>query len=198
VSLDNIIAKIVGDAQTKAQELDVAGRAKVEALLSAAQQQAFNQGEGIVASATARVAEEEARLLTAARLEARKQLLSAKQAVMEEAFFQALADLRARPLHEQRRMLAAMLQKAVETGEEQVVYAKEDSQIFASPFLDDVNAALKAQGKHGHLTLAPECRPTGGGFYLLGDGLEINATFPTLIKSIREQLEPEVAAVLFS
>jgi len=91
-----------------------------------------------------------------------------------------------------------MLLDAAETGKETVVCALEDAPVFKPAFIEEVNAELTARGKHGHLMLSAEHRPTGGGFYLLGENLEINVTLPTLLKSAREQLEPEVAAVLFS
>jgi len=198
VSIENIVAKILGDAEKQVQAIYAAGYAGEEAKLALGKQQATAQGEGIVTGAEARVAEEGARLLTATRLEARKKLLTVKQSVMEEAFVKALAELRALPIGEQRKLIKVMLLDAVETGTEQIVCAKEDSPIFEQAFLAEVNAALTAQGKRGGLTLLAEHRPTGGGFYLLGENLEINVTFPTLQKSVREQLEPEVAAVLFS
>lgn len=198
MSLESIIAKILGDAERQVQAIYAAGYAAEEAKLREAKQQAAAQAEGIITGAEARVAEEEARLLTAARLEARKKLLAVKQAVMEEAFTAALAELRALPTPQQRQLLKTMLLGAVETGKEQVVCAREDSHIFGPDFLAEVNAALSAKGRRGELTLGAEHRPTGGGFYLLGDNLEINVTFPTLQKSVRGQIEPEVAAVLFA
>jgi V/A-type H+-transporting ATPase subunit E len=198
VSIENIVAKILGDAEKQVQAIHAAGYVSEEAKLAEAKQVATAQAEGLVAAAEARVAEEGARRLTAARLEARKKLLAVKQSVMEEAFVAALAELRALPVGEQRKLVSAMLLDAAETGAEQVACAKEDSHIFTPAFIAEVNASLAAQGKRGELTLAKEHRPTGGGFYLLGENLEINATFPTLLKSVREQLEPEVAAVLFS
>lgn len=198
MSIKNILAKILGDAESRVQAIHAAGYAQEEAGLAQAKQEAAAQGEGIVADAEARVAEDEARLLTAARLDARKKLLAVKQSVMEEAFTAALAGLRALSLDEQRELIKAMMLSAVETGEEKIVCALEDREIFQPSFLDGVNAALVAQGRPGRLTLSADNRPTGGGFYLLGENLEINVTFPLLLKSIREQLEPEVAAVLFN
>ncbi|MBT9176334.1 MAG: V-type proton ATPase subunit E [Firmicutes bacterium] len=198
MSIEKILAKILGDAEKQVQAIYAAGYANEEARLAAAKQQAVAQGEGIITGAEARVVEEEARLLTAARLDARKKLLAVKQSVMEEAFAKALAALRALPVHEQRQLLKAMILSAVETGEEKVACAREDSQVFQPAFLEEVNAALTATGRRGQLTLSAEHLPTGGGFYLLGESLEINVTYPILLKSVREQLEPEVATVLFS
>ncbi len=198
MSIEKILAKILGDAEKQVQAIHAAGYDKEEARLAEAKQQAAAQGEGIITGAQARVAEEEARLLTAARLDARKKLLAVKQSVMEEAFAKALAALRALPVNEQRQLLKAMILSAVETGEEKVACAQEDSQVFQPAFIEEVNAALTARSGRGQLTLSADYLPTGGGFYLLGESLEINVTYPILLKSAREQLEPEVAAVLFS
>ncbi len=197
MSIENILSKILGEAESRVQAIHAAGYASEEARLAEAKQQAAMQGEGIIAGAEACVAEEEARLLTAAKLEARKKLLAVKQSLMNETFAAALAELRALPVHQQRPLLKNMLLNAVETGEETIVCAREDSEVFQRDFLAEVNAALTARGGRGQLTLSDEYRPTGGGFYLLGASVEINVTFPTLLKSVREQLEPEVAALLF-
>jgi V/A-type H+-transporting ATPase subunit E len=63
--------------------------------------------------------------------------------------------------------------------------------------LAEVNDALRAAGKSGNLRLSDETRRFSGGVVLVGKNVELNCTFDSTLKLIRDDIEPEVAAILF-
>ncbi len=72
----------------------------------------------------------------------------------------------------------------------------------AGPFLEKVVKAvstlLKSDSASSGVTLAEETRPMVGGFIMLDKDVEINCDFDTLVRLQRNELELEVAAMLFS
>ena len=54
------------------------------------------------------------------------------------------------------------------------------------------------QVKKGELKLSNETRDIKGGFILEKNGIEVNNTFEALVNSLKEDLEYEVANVLFN
>ena len=71
-------------------------------------------------------AEREERLVSAAQMEARKTLLTAKQEMVERAYQRALEKLRSLPQEQYVELLAALLVRASSTGREEVVFSTED------------------------------------------------------------------------
>ena len=69
---------------------------------------------------------------------------------------------------------------------------------YTDDFWKDINEELQIKGKAGKLVPAKEPRDIHGGFILLAEGVEINCSFEALLTMKRDELEPKVAAVLFS
>ena len=61
----------------------------------------------------------------------------------------------------------------------------------------EINAELKAKGLKGEIKISETIGSFRGGFIEKG-GVEINNTFESLVDSLKDQLEFEVAKVLFN
>ncbi|MFI3254011.1 MAG: V-type ATP synthase subunit E family protein [Eubacteriales bacterium] len=71
----------------------------------------------------------------------------------------------------------------------------------AGPFLEKVLKTVTAvmnAGSDGGVSLSEETRPLKGGFIMLDGDVEINCDFDTLVRLQRNELELEVAGLLFS
>lgn len=197
MSLENILNKITSDGQTEVASIRSEAEARVQEIKAQGEAEAEDRRQQINAEAEREADEYELPQLSVGKLEARKSRLLAQQEAVETCFTQALAELRSLSPALSQPMLKQLLLEAAMTGEEQIVVDQNDRQLYTSAFLAEVNSALPSIGKQGALSLADETRPTGGGFALLAGEIEINATFPTLLKALREELEPEVARILF-
>ncbi|MDQ7795051.1 MAG: V-type ATP synthase subunit E family protein, partial [bacterium] len=128
------------------------------------------------------------RVVTAARLQARALLAQARRDVLEEVFRSARETLADLPGYRQR-LLEALV--AVAGGTETVVLSPRDQSL--GPWL--IEEANRKLG--GSLVLAGETRPLAGGFVLLAGPVEINVSLDVELEGLRDDLEPEVAGVLF-
>ena len=211
------VEKILQEAREKAEELRGGYQAKAEAEAKAAAQ----SGQ----EAAQRHAE---RLESAAHMEAKTRLRSAKQACLDEAFALAQKKLTDLPDSEYADLLARMAVKAARTGREEILLSARDHKRVGAQVVSRANALLaeavapaaaekagKAGGKAGEilskvvtgasallqgtamLTLSGETREMAGGLILRDGQVEVNCTFETQLRVLREEMTAEVAAILF-
>lgn len=177
-------ARILRDAQAKAEESRKASEAHIEQAREAAMEQARKDAIAL-----------DDRMQRMAKLDARKALLAAKREVLDEAFSQALDTMAAMPDDQARAFgLSMLLSSAV--GDE-TVYADAASAWCDQGFVTAANAALVQSGRQGALRLSGEKRNLGGGFVLARGGLEVNCSYKAALDAGRMDLEAEVAALLF-
>ena len=177
------VNKILQEAQEKAGALrgDYQARAEAEAKAAAqsGQEAAQRQGE---------------RLESAAHMEAKKQLLFAKQACLDEAFARAQKKLNALPDEEYADLLARMAVKAAKTGREEILLSAKDHKRVGALVVSKANALLQGSA----LTLSGETREMDGGLILRDGQVEVNCAFETQLRVLREDMTAEVAAILFA
>lgn len=82
-------------------------------------------------------------------------------------------------------------------GDENIILNEKGKSVLDNSLLGEINSELKGKGKKGELKISDELRTFRGGFILEKDGIEINNTFEDLVNSSRDDLEFEVAQVLF-
>ncbi|HPU02246.1 MAG TPA: V-type ATP synthase subunit E [Bacillota bacterium] len=194
---ERIIEHILNDAREKAAEIRAEAEKRSREIMALAQEEASRRRERILARARDEAAELKRRILGGARLEARKEKLAAKQELIAEAFRQALEELCSLDDESYCSLLREMLLAAVEKGTEKVFLSERDRARIPESFWAELNAALEQAGKEGKLAPAEEARDIKGGFILQWGGVEINCSFEALLEAQREELEPEVAGILF-
>ena len=196
--LEKIEAKIISDAKNKANEIiknarDEAGKITDDATREA---EAYRTESMAKASAEGKRASE--RAVSAAKLEAKKLLLSAKQNIMDECFSKARQKILSMPLADYEELLIEWIITAADTGAEKLVLSHNDAQrISLLRFIARINAKLAAQGGKPGITLSEETINAEAGFLLKRDDIVINCTLDAMLNSEREKLESELAAVLF-
>lgn len=183
--IENIVSRILGDAEISAGEIKAQADAKVEQMLAEANakaEQVYAQG---LKSAKAEVENVLLRGKSMADLEGRKALLAARQTVVDEAFEKAEKALEAKRKDKDYVKLLSKLAKPVVEKDSVVVLDKAD--------FDAVGAALKTE-----LGCAVEAASLpSGGVVVKSGGIELNLTFAALLRQYREELEQAVASVLF-
>ncbi|MCG0276203.1 MAG: V-type ATP synthase subunit E [Thermosediminibacteraceae bacterium] len=142
-------------------------------------------------------AEEKRKILSMAELEEKKRYLEAKQALIEEAFAEAENKLCNLDAQNYKDLIYRMILAAAVDGNEEIIISEADKDKITPEFLSMVNEVLKKQGKAGNIRFSEEKRPIKGGFILKSAAVEINCTFDYLLKALREELETEVARILF-
>jgi V/A-type H+-transporting ATPase subunit E len=194
---ERIRQRILTDARAKAEEIRKEAAAAADKVLAEAAKQAAAKKEEILIQARKEAGEHKRRILGMSMLEARKEMLAAKQNFIEEAFQKAVSKLSDSDTQTYFDILLKMLLASIETGEETVILSERDAGRVPKGFWDDLNLKLKAAGKKGSVSLTAETRDIPGGFILRSAGVEINNSFLSLLSIQRDELEPLVAGVLF-
>jgi V/A-type H+-transporting ATPase subunit E len=132
---------------------------------------------------------------TRAASQSRQSILKAKQEVLAQVFQKALDDLSKLPEKEYRDLLLNVLMKRAQGGED-VLVGQDDGERLGEGFLDAVNAALAKSGKAPVRLLFME-GSLGGGFILRRGKISANMTFPAALKKLEDELEIEIAGILF-
>lgn len=195
---ERIRQRILADARTKADAIRSEAAAAADSIMAEADKQAAANREDVLTQARKLAEEHKRRILGMSMLETRKEMLTAKQDIIENAFQQAIAKLSASDDKTYFAILRDMLIATVDTGEETVILSERDAARIPTGFWDDVNLALAAAGKKGSLSPSAETRNISGGFILRSAGVEINNSFLSLLTILRDDLEPEIAGILFT
>ena len=194
---ERIVRRILDDADAKAEEIKTEAAEKAEAIEVEAGQKAARRREHVLKQAQKEAEEQKRRIIGVAQLEARKELLAAKQELISEAFRKALDQLVEMDDSSYFSTIRDLLLNFVESGTEKVVFSAGDLERLPENFLEDINTELAGQGEKGELALSNRPGDIRGGFILQAEGVELNCTFESLLTMKRDELEPEVAAMLF-
>ena len=192
--INKITGQIDADIQSEIDALMDQTRAQADEIAGRYEAQAGQEAGALLERGRAAAAEHEDRLVSTARLEARKQILAAKQELVGQAFDQALEQLLALPEEQYIALLADLAAEAAATGREKVAFSQKDRTRYGKQVVTRANDIL---GEKGHLTLAEGTRNIRGGIILEGDRVEVNCSFEALIRAQKESETAEVARILF-
>ena len=160
-------------------------------------------------------------------MDAKKELLAAKQSCLDEAFAVAAKKLRALPENEYVELLANLAVKAAVTGREELIFNARDRERVGAKVVARANSLLAAaaapelpvevkKSKVGGLiakvvnganalvqgtamlTLSDETREMDGGLTLRDGNVEVNCAFETQLRVLRNDMAAEIAAILFA
>lgn len=211
MSADRILQKIRQDAEAEAAAIRSAAQEKAEALTASILSEAQKKADAIAAKAAAEAEEIERRRLLIAGLEARKNKLSSKRAVLDQAYDLAYQELCGLSGERWARLITACVLSSCETGREVLRVPAGDISKYRSDFLtrlgeatghggsmlDHLNSELRKAGKEGALTLDETPAPFEGGVLIVGEKSDVNCSFEALLRAQREENEREIAALLF-
>ena len=190
--IDTIIQRLNTNARADTDALLDKARQEAAAITARYQAQADQEAANLAARNQRNAAEREERLVSAAQMEARKTILAAKQAVMEEVYAKALEKLRSLPQDRTVEVLASLLNEAAPQGKGEVLFSAQDRETVGQAAVDAANG--KSGGK---LTLSGETAPIQGGFILKDGNVEVNCAFDTLVRLQKAETAGQVAQRLF-
>lgn len=195
--IEKIKEKILQDSEAKADSIIADSKIQAQQIIEEANAKAAKKAEEIHKRASSEAADKLRINNSMLELEMRKEILSTKQQLIEEVFQGALESLSKMNNSEYEAMMQTLIVNAVETGEEEILLSKQDKTRLSGDFSNKVNQTLAQVGKKGNLKFSDETRDIIGGFVLKAKGVEINYSFEALLRMYRDEIEPEVAAILF-
>jgi V/A-type H+-transporting ATPase subunit E len=195
--VQNIIDRI--DADSAAECAEIAAEAErqceeIKAEYSKAEQDAYWK----IVNEGAKEAEQRIeRLGSVAKLEARKQILAAKQELVARAFERAAEKIAQLPTDRYVSFLAELAVKAAVEGTELLIFSREDAARVGKRVCDGANAGLAKMRRTAKLTLSDTPGAFKGGFILTSGEVETNCTAQSLVSQYRNELSAAVAEALF-
>lgn len=166
-------------------------------LLDSARKEAESKKHEILEKAAIEANEKKERLTSVAKLEARKVILNAKQEMIEEVFLQAVEKLKSLPQDEYRQLIQNMIIYMIDSVDGEIILSENDKNRIGDGLSDSINKRLNEMGVKGRVKLSELSRNIDSGFILKFGDIEINSSFEAIVKSLRDELEPEVVKALF-
>lgn len=204
-----ILDKIRQNAEEEAAALRRQGEERAAAAAEQIRADASAEADLILQNALRTVEEMERREMLNAGLQARKNTLAARRAVIDEAFAEAERRLSELPEDRWEALITRLVLEAAETGGETMEIPTADRARYESApegalpligeksFLKRLDAALKESGRAGKLSLADAEDGLKGGFRLIGPVYDVDCSFETLLGLVREQSEQEIYRILY-
>ena len=194
MNASKVTEKILSDAQADAEKIKKEADEKEtsEQAELAEQLDEYEKQTEVLAQKSGE--ERKMRLLAAARMEIAKDFLGEKRKILDEVFEQAKIQFTNLPDEEYRNVMAQLMKKATESGDEEVIIDKKEKRIN-DELINQVNQQL---GNKGNLKLSEEKGNLVAGFILKRGKIKNNVSLQVLLEQARKELEIELAKELFS
>ena len=184
---ENIINKILADADSKYKSIVEDAVKRAEALIADAESSAEQEKNALDGKIAVMRKEKASNRLATAELDARKYALRKKQDLIDLCYDRAYESLKKLPQKERLGFIENLIDEYAEEGET-VMVSKADKELVTQKFLDGFNKKLK---------LCKDALKEEGGMVLIGEGYEKDLTLKRVVAYMRERTESKVAAVLF-
>lgn len=197
-NIKNLTSKITSDAEAKRESILAKANEEKDKILDKKEVEARKLEAEMIAKAEMEAKTRKERIISGAELKVRNEKLEAKQEVISSVFNMSIDSLSKMSDKEIKDFIMNTILNSQIAGDEVVIINEKEKGIITEDFIKEVNTNLSNNGRIGKLTLAKEVRDFKGGFILEKNGIEINNTFEALVEALRDELEFEVASVLFN
>ena len=193
--LEKILYQIEEEAKSSADKIIEEANKEAAAVLAKADATCQEMQAAAEAKAAASAEDILKKSRSAAAMQRKKDLLTAKQQVIGEVIGKAQQSLYAMDDAAYFALIEKMLDKFVlaETGE--IRFNEKDQMRLPAGF--DKKVAAIAQKKGGALTVSAETCEIDGGFLLVYGGIEENCSFAAMFAAEKESLQDKVHTLLF-
>ncbi len=191
--IEKITNRITQDAQAEIQARMTQAQEEADRILSDCKKQADQIRAQILETGQKELAAHRARLNSMNKLDERKAVLAAKQAVIDEAFEGAVERLCALPEEKMVSLLSRLIATHAQQGDEEVILAPDQRETYGQKVIVQANELLQG----GSLTLGPGDPEIQGGCILRRGAVDVNCTFAMLTRQLRSELSGKVAELLF-
>ncbi|MHB8893671.1 MAG: V-type ATP synthase subunit E [Candidatus Geothermincolia bacterium] len=195
--LDELVQRILTDAQEYADNLvNVAKMQRLETL-EQAEAEAKEKSEEVLSNARKAAVLEKHQRVTSAVLETRQEVLKEKQRVIQEVMDRAVETVVSLPREEYVDRLLQLLLKTIGDRDMELVLSPADQDRIGTELAALANEALAGSGRPARVALSPETRDMAGGFILVSEDVEIDCSIDAQVEAQREEIEEKLAGILF-
>lgn len=186
-NLENLTSKILDDSKKNADEILQKAKVEAEAILQEKTTSAQLVKDSYIKKAIEEAESRKQRIISNAQLKGRNEKLKVKQEIINNVFGKSIEELSKMDSNRFLEFLKTNVLSLDLKGEEEIIISKDFKDAVTKEILDELN-----------LVLSRESREIPSGFIIINKGIEFNYTFEALVLSVREELEHEVAQMLFN
>ncbi len=192
--IEKIIERVFNEARDEAEKIKAQGAQKAAQIAERARAEAKEKSDLIFSQGKEKAVRQKELLVRVAELDSRKNLLAARQQMIDEAFRAAIERIKALPKEQYIQFLADLASGAAPLGRGELLLCAKDRDEIGS----EVIAAANAKVSNGALTLSQETCPGSGGLIVRDGEADMNCSFDTLVRLSRARLSAEVSQILFA
>lgn len=192
-NVKNITSKILKDAEAGKENILAAAEEEKNKILSKKASAANEIAQEILQKAEADAKSKKERVISSAKLKVRNNKLAAKQEIIDEVFEKSINKLTELSKEQFLNFVKNSILSMNLTGKQTLILNETGLKFVDDSFIDELNKEAKAT-----IDLSKTAGNFKGGFILENNGIEINSTYEALVSSLRDELEFEVAKVLFN
>lgn len=192
-NVNNITSKILKDAEVRKDSILAAAEEEKNKILSKKVNSATETEKEILDKAQIEAKSKKERVISSAKLKVRNDKLAAKQQIINEVFESSVEKLAAFSKEDFLGFVKNTILSMNLSGKQTLVLNKQGLEFVDQKFIDELNSKVNAE-----IILSETVGNFKGGFILKNNGIEINNTYEALVSSLRDELEFEVAKVLFN
>lgn len=192
-NVKNITSKILKDAEAGKENILTAAEEEKNKILSKKASSANEIAQEILQKAEADAKSKKERVISSAKLKVRNNKLAAKQEIIDEVFEKSINKLTELSKEQFLNFVKNSILSMNLTGKQTLILNETGLKFVDDSFIDELNKEVKAT-----IALSKTAGNFKGGFILENNGIEINSTYEALVSSLRDELEFEVAKVLFN
>jgi V/A-type H+-transporting ATPase subunit E len=197
MSIESLVDKIMSDTKKASSEIEKKATDEARACDEKTKEE-IQRIEKAGREKAARLSQErKQRMISMAELEDRKNLLGVKQEVIEEAFSAAVEKVLSFDPEYYGDFLINLILQADPQGSEEILVNETDRARLGNGWVGHLNQRLEQAGKKSEMAIGEEIRHIRGGAILRKGRKEVNCSLESILLSKRNELETEVAGILF-
>ena len=192
-NVKNMTSKILKDAEAGKENILAAAEEEKNKIISKKVSSAIEIAQEILEKAEVEAKSKKERVISSAKLKVRNNKLAAKQEIIDEVFEKSIDKLTKLSKEDFLNFVKNAISSMNLSGKQTLILNEEGLKFVDEAFIDELNKNVDAQ-----IILGETPGKFKGGFILENNGIEINSTYEALVSSLRDELEFEVAKVLFN
>ncbi|NLL62031.1 MAG: hypothetical protein GX240_04495 [Candidatus Atribacteria bacterium] len=197
MSIKDIKERILRDALKEKERILRDTKIRIEELKS----QDLKENESIRRDIMERYKQEaelkEKKIVTEARLNAKKSLLAEKQDIINNIFSEVIKRIMKFDDLKYMTIIENLILENVETGDETVYVGEQERDSINQEFINKINKKLQSLGKKGDLRFSKERLPIIGGVVIGTGQIKKNSSLEVLLEKIKDELETKLNRFLF-
>ena len=193
--ITKITERILAEADAACTEISEKAAKRCDAIRAEYEQKAEEAYNSVIAKGSTEIELDAQRYVRNAQMDARKEVLSLKQDMIDAAFAAARDKIVNMPKNEYTAWVVKVIADAAD-GDEEIILDAKDSAI-GSEIVAKANAVLAAKGRKTALSLSDTTRSIDGGVVLRKGNIEMNCSLDAILAQHRKDLASEVAQLLF-